>query len=462
MAEIEIRTSCGVLRGLRAGGAVQYRNVPYAAPPTGALRFAPPRAPLPWVGVRDATVHGPIPPQRPSRLAAAIGDFSRPQGEDCLTLTLTVPEVSGGALPVLVFLHGGAYQACAGSLDWFDGTSLAVRGKMVVVTVNYRLGALGFLAAGSGGGRQGLDDMMAALRWVAREIAAFGGDPDHISVAGQSAGAHAILCMLALPEGRGLFRRAILESPPAGLAPSSDRHAAEVLARVVAAGGKLDGPPESLLAASDAVARAGHVPGMITPLYMPTIDALSEEARFVAAAVAGAVEGGIDILIGTTKDEAHAFFCAPGLPRLDSAAARTAIDRIAPGSVQGPGADPVLRLSALVTEQVFRAPSVDFANAVAAASGRAFTFEFDWAPPGSPLGACHCIEQPFVFGALSAWQDATMLAGADAGAMERLARDMQGAWISFVRDGRPGRAAIPWPDSSEARPAATFTERAPN
>ncbi len=462
MAAPEVTISLGALRGLAAEGTAQFRAVPYAAAPLGPLRFAPPAPPQPWTGVRDATQHGPIAPQRPSRLAAAIGDFSRPQGEDCLTVTVTAPDGAPGAgtsLPVLVFLHGGAYQACAGSLDWFDGRALARRGEMVVVTVNYRLGALGFLAAGSGRGRQGLDDMMAALHWVAREIASFGGDPARVTVAGQSAGAHAILCMLALPEGRGLFRRAILESPPTALAPFSDRHAADVLARILAAGGALNGAPETLLAASDAVARASYVPGMITPVYIPAIDALAAPDRFLSAAAEGAATNGVEILIGWTRDEAHAFFCAPSAPRLDSVAAGAAIARLALD--QGASAaDPVVRLSEIVTEQVFAQPSLAFADRVAAAGGSATSYRFDWSPDGSPLGACHCIEQPFVFGTLEAWRDAPMLAGADPQELRQLAADVGDAWIAFVRDGRPGRERVPWPRRGDARPAVTFARHA--
>jgi para-nitrobenzyl esterase len=138
-------TALGDLAGLAGDGVLKFRGVPYALPPVGARRFAPPAPPEPWDGVRDATRHGPIRPQPSSRLRMAMGEFSRDQGEDCLTLTIATPATDDSRLPVIVWLHGGAWLSGAGSLDWYDGGPLARDGDVVVVGVNYRLGPLGFL-----------------------------------------------------------------------------------------------------------------------------------------------------------------------------------------------------------------------------------------------------------------------------------------------------------------------------
>jgi len=220
-------TELGRLQGVAHGGVVQFRGVPYARPPLGGLRFRPPCPHEPWPGRLDVRAHGPIAPQGPSRLRVAVGDFSRPQSEDCLTLTITTPAPDGARRPVIVWLHGGGYGTGAGSLDWYDGASLAREGDVVVVGVNYRLGPLGYLAgAGLGDGQMGLRDMIAAIGWVAAHIASFGGDPGEITLMGQSAGAHSALCMLAMPDVRRLFRRVILQSAPAGIAPFPAAHAA--------------------------------------------------------------------------------------------------------------------------------------------------------------------------------------------------------------------------------------------
>ena len=189
-----------------------FRNVPYAASTAKALRFAPPQPASSWSGERDATSDGPIAPQNRSRLAHIMGDFERPQGEDCLSLTIWCPDPAPPLCPVLVWIHGGAFTTGAGSLPWYSGESFA-RGGLVFVAVNYRLGALGFLALpGISSGNLGLLDQVAALHWVGENIAAFGGDPATVTVMGQSAGGGSIGALLAMPAARGLFRRAIMQS----------------------------------------------------------------------------------------------------------------------------------------------------------------------------------------------------------------------------------------------------------
>ncbi|WP_219462085.1 carboxylesterase family protein [Nonomuraea rhizosphaerae] len=221
-------TPSGRVRGRVRGAVVAYLGIPYAT----AARFEPPQRVRTWPGVRDALVPGPAAPQGPSRLERVTGLGRRrlAQSEDCLSLNVWTPvEPSSVPRPVLVFFHGGGYGTGSGGLEWYDGAALAERGDLVVVTANYRLGALGFLyVPGVSDGNLGLLDSLAALRWVRRGIASFGGDPGAVTVAGQSAGANSILALLSGPRARGLFRHAILQSLPGGMLPQRPEEAGRV------------------------------------------------------------------------------------------------------------------------------------------------------------------------------------------------------------------------------------------
>ena len=212
-----VHTKAGALHGAREDGVAVLRGVPYAAPPVGDLRFQPPQPVPAWSGARDATRDGPIAPQGRSRLAHIMGDFEHPQSEDCLTLSIWTPAPDTKKRPVMVWLHGGAFSSGAGSLAWYSGEKFAADGDIVAVSINYRLGALGFLCLpGVSEGNLGLLDQVAALEFVRDNIAAFGGDPDNVTVVGQSAGAASIAILMTMPQARGLFRRAILQSTPFG------------------------------------------------------------------------------------------------------------------------------------------------------------------------------------------------------------------------------------------------------
>ena len=451
-----VRIAAGALAGAVRDGVVTFAGVPYAAPPTGARRFAPPAPAAPWQGVRDARMHGPIAPQPAGRLRAAMGDIERPQSEDCLTLTISTPAAQG-ARPVLVWLHGGAYMSGAGSLDWYDGAALARDGDMVVVGVNYRLGALGFLQHPAiGGGNRALDDMQAALAWVHDHIAAFGGDPACITVLGQSAGAHAIMCLLT-SEARGLFHRAILLSAPASLRPLRSEEAAgyaeQLLARLAiplasAAEGLRSVPVDRLLEAQVAVSRAAARFADIAPPFVPVFDALADVGAFIAAAARGAAAAGIDLLLGTTREEMGAFFAPdPAMAAPDPAAVAARFAALG-GDIEvyrarRPGGGLRDLLGDLVTDCSFLFPSLALADAVTALGRRVWAYQFNWSAPGNRFGACHCIDLPFVFG--TPWPDAAMLEGGDAAEIAALSKTIRGAVAAFARVGDPSSDGLPWP-----------------
>jgi para-nitrobenzyl esterase len=210
-----VETSHGRLRGTGEGGVGVWRGVAYAEQPVGDLRFLAPRPPQPWAGVRDAIDHGPLPPQGRSFVGGGRDD-PKMRDEACLTVTVWSPDVTG-SLPVMVWIPGGAFVYGAGQLQLYNGSRLAANGNVVVVNVTYRLGVFGGFELGDLG--PGFDDnlclrdQLAALRWIRENIAAFGGDPQQVTVFGESAGATSVLALLASPAAGGLFQRAIAQSP---------------------------------------------------------------------------------------------------------------------------------------------------------------------------------------------------------------------------------------------------------
>jgi len=474
------RTALGDVRGVAHDGLVQFRGVPYAVPPLAERRFRPPEPIGAWQGELDATIHGPIAPQGPSRLRVAVGDFSRPQSEDCLTLTITTPAPDNKKRPVIVWLHGGGFGTGAGSLDWYDGATLVHEGDVVVVGVNYRLGPLGFMYCdGLSDGQMGLQDMIAAMRWVAAHIVAFGGDPGEITLMGQSAGAHSTLSMLAMPEVRKLFRHAILESAPAGVAPFSKAQAAgwtrqylEVLGLGQLPQGQLARQlqslePEVLLQAAGALARKTARIGQVEPPFMPVVDELADPDGFLRAAAQGAADGNVAVIVGTNHDEARAIVA--GDPRAQEAS-RGQVDAYLHARLdtlhaqrhwqRRPGGQPADILADAMTDVAFARPSLQFAAQAAQFGADVWAYQLDWAPSGSPLGACHCLELPLVFNTTKAWAGAPMLKGLATGdgSRDSVARPMRAAWLSFARHGKPS-PDLPWPAyDAQRRPTMVFNQ----
>ena len=214
-----VETRRGTVRGVAEGGLAVFRGLPFARPPVGPLRFRPPEPPEPWSGVRDAARFGTSASQNGALVGTLMSLGISRTGDDCLYLNVWTPGADRGRRPVLVWIHGGAFILGSGSQMLYDGATLTRRGDVVVVTINYRLGALGFLRLRDrfgdrlpATGNEGLLDQVAALEWVRDEIAAFGGDPANVTIFGESAGAMSCATLLGVPRARGLFHRAILQS----------------------------------------------------------------------------------------------------------------------------------------------------------------------------------------------------------------------------------------------------------
>lgn len=404
----------GTVTGVHEGAACRFSAIPYAQPPVGELRFSPP-VPAGWRGRFDATRPGPVAPQLPSRLRGAMGDFDAPQSEDCLHLTVWTPAADARRRPVVVWLHGGAWQSGGGALDWYAGARLAARGDVVVVAPNYRLAALGWLAIPGETANVGLLDQELALAWVAEHIEAFGGDPDQVTVMGQSAGGMSIACMLMR---QPKFHRAILQSASLGRGFRSAAQAREIAGVFLRAAGaeSLEDarrlPCEALLQAQQAapVTEWLAAEGANRSLFGPVAD--GDVLPLLADQALAAASGRVDAIVGYTRDEMAAF---------------------------GGGAGAA---TAEWGDQVFGAPARQWAADARAAGRRAWAYRFDFAPTDN-LRACHCIELPFVFDSLDAFADAPMVRGVRRDDARRLVDSMQQAWIAFIREGDPGWAA--WP-----------------
>jgi len=459
-------TALGQLRGRRQDGVAVFRGVPYAT----AARFAAPAAAPGWEGVRDATADGAVSPQPPSRLRLVMGDIAPLQGEDCLNLTIFTPAADGVARPVLVWFHGGGYSSGAGSLAWYDGARLAREGDVVVVGVNYRLGPLGYLhVPGLVPGNLGLRDQQTALDWVAGHIGSFGGDAGNVTLIGQSAGGHSIACLMTRPESRARFRRAIIQSPPLGLAVQTVAAATTIGRLFVEAAGidpdapdALDrlraAPLDTLRAAQGAAVRATVRSGDTAPPFLPVGDADFLPAHEDFPTAVGRAASDIALVIGTNREEMQAFYAFD--PVLQSLTADDLMARLrdshgarAPARLdrvrrRRPGAPPVALYGDIANEDLFLLGSLD----LAAQAGTAFVYQFDWQSPDTRLQSCHCLELPFFFGAGPGWAEAPMLAGADPAAVEALSAVIRAAVIAFARHGRPDHAGLPaWPPYEAGR-----------
>ncbi|MBT2480630.1 carboxylesterase/lipase family protein [Streptomyces sp. ISL-94] len=476
----------GRLRGAIEGGVAVFRAVPYAAPPVGGLRWRPARPHPGWHGVRDATADGPSAPQMYQEGGDPVlgGHGSPPFDEDCLTLNIWTPAADGARRPVLLWIHGGGFVSGSGSLPGYSGETFARDGDLVVVSINYRIGPLGYLYLGPEGGdgsgpadaNHWLTDQLAALRWVRENIAALGGDPDRITVAGQSGGAVSTAALAGHPEAQGLIRRVILQSPPFGLdLPDPEAYLERTAAYLELAGVK-DAeelralPWPALIGAGGGLfartMRWGYWP---TP-FLPVIDGTSL-LRHPARTLLHGAAADLDVMIGWTREEANFGFAldegyaAATRDRVTSRIAETFGAEAAPGVYAAyasarPGARPADVLMDLITDELFRVPSVQLAEERAALGRPVWAYQFDLPTPAyeGRLGAAHCLELPFVFDNFDQWSHAPFLAGLAPAVRDGLAHSMHQAWIAFVRTGDPNHPDLPdWqPYDAHARTTMRF------
>jgi len=466
-----VETRQGKVRGRLADGVNSFKGIPYAAPPFGPNRLRPPRPVERWGGVRDALIYGPKSPQPPypPEVAMILPELAV-SGEDCMNLNVWSRDLGPADQPVVVWIPGGMFEYHGtGASPWYDGSRFA-RDGIVCVTINYRVGAGGFLYLGDGDANLGLLDQVAALQWVQENIAAFGGDPGNVTVFGESAGAMSVGTLLAMPRAQGLFRRAIAQSGAAHhvVSAASARRVGRCLAEKLGVEATRDAvaavPVDRLLAAQEELRAGlaahpdprrwgGEVVSSMLP-WQPVVDGDVIPARPIDRIADGAAAG-IDLMVGTNTDE-HRLFLVPG----------GAIDRITAEALAGavaayglpveatlaayrtayPGASGGDLLAAVLTDWYWRIPAIRLADAHAKGAAATYMYEFAWRSPqfDGRLGACHALEIPFVFDTLG--KGTGPLLGSDP--PQRLADTMHAAWVAFAAEGDCG-----WPKYDLSRRA---------
>jgi len=452
--EPETTTQAGRVRGFVDEGALAFLGVPYADPPLGKLRFAAPAPPTKWAGVREAVAYGPTAPQAEPGWTI-IPEPVEP-GDDFLNLNVYTPDLAD-SLPVLVWIHGGGFTAGCNRSPWYRGTRFA-RDGVVLVSIGYRLGIEGFMEIDDAPSNRAILDWIAALQWVQENIANFGGDPSNVTIAGQSAGSAACVYLLTTERAQPLFRRAICQSGVGDAAMTADT--ARDLGRRVA--GHLGVKPtrEELARFSPIELLEAHaglgIPQSFdrgAPQFKPFVDGdLVTQAPLTAVRSGSA--GDKDVIVGATSEEIN------GLRfRFPAEEVSQRMEEIGLGPdeqkayMEHIGAKDLHEAAGQVmTDYIFRVPAAKLLDARATATAKSFGYDFRWRSPIEQVGACHCLEIPFVFDNLDADRVANGLHGPNA--PQELASDMHRSWVQFVTEGDPR-----WPSYDiERRRVAIFDE----
>ncbi len=477
-----VQLDSGRITGLRRDdGVTEYRGIPFAAPPVGALRFRAPQPVPGWDGERacDRTALPAWQEKNPVMGVEAIGD-------DCLALNVWVPE-GDGPFPVMVWLHGGGYVAGSPSQLLYHGARLAASQRVIVVNAAYRLGVWGYgwfrdiAPSLESDSNLGLRDQVAALAWVQRNAGAFGGDPSQVTVFGESAGGFSVATLLATPAADGLFQRAIVQSGAADmvLMPAEAARVTALMCEALPGDGDiaerlLAAEPRAIVRAQRAALKTAVQRGLrdTTPQYgmvfMPVVDGDLLPRSPIEAIAAGCARDRA-LLAGTCRDEYHLFqYAAPfnggqtidALRALDDDAILSRFRRALPQ--HGERAFEVYReavtpdparshldwFSSMESDRLFRVPTQRLLDAHHAAGGEAWGYEFTWEVSifGVPLGACHVVDVPFVFGITDTPVGQLFTGGGEEAAT--LSQRVQQCWGNFARGGSPGWDA--WGEAGEA------------
>ncbi len=470
----------GILQGRSTPGSTAFLGIPFAEPPVGPLRWAPPSPALAWTGTRDATTFGPAPWQPSGGPLDGLvpGMGSDEQSDDCLNLNVWTPSVDDSR-PVLVWIHGGAFSLGAGSLSVYDGSRLAAATNTVVVTINYRLGALGFLVIDdpSCTPNVGLLDQVAALEWVRNNISAFGGDPDNVTIFGESAGGGSVLSLLSMPSAVGLFQRAIIQSGATDLL--LDRDKAQLVAEAVARAAGLETVDVDALRAMsgaqiiEAQANAAmELFGTVgTMPFHPVVDGVVLPHTWLEAASSGF--NPVPVIIGTNRDEMDLFkMFDPQAGSLTTDGLRTRFEAVG-GNVDAL-IDAYRSTGASEPPEAWRRANTDIAMWLPAlriaearsAHGPTWMYRFDWEASSPDMGSPHGVDIPFPFTTIDVDEWDTFVS--DPEQAMSLASLMQRSWADFAAEGVPSLGDQDWPSySADERATAILgrdvtVERDPN
>lgn len=478
-----VSTRSGKLEGDFQNGIYVFRGIPYAAAPVGNLRWMPPKPLKPWSGVRPARKYGAIAPQNLMTATGPFGpDFSgQPQSEDCLFLNIWTPGLDDAHRPVMFWIHGGAFIIGSGTESFLESGKLAKRGDIVLVSVNYRLGALGFMnlkeiTSGKipSTGNEGLLDQVAALEWVQDNIAAFGGNPDNITVFGFSAGGMSIGTLLAMSAARGKFHKAINRSGAANIVSTLDSAvdiSKQYLSILGLKGNDVDGirnmTTQQLLDGQQQLSiKLREAEHRATP-FQPVVDGTILPELPMISIKNGSAKN-IALMAGNSRDELKAMNAMdPSMSNLDEAGMIKRLNTmlppdLVPGLVQayrdsmqqgGTTVTPLEILGSINTDMMFRIPTIRLVEAQRDNGARAYNYLFTYKSPamGGALGAMHGLDNPFLFGSLDA--DFT----GNSPEVESLANKIQDSCIAFARTGDPScESTGPWPVYGENRMTMIF------
>jgi para-nitrobenzyl esterase len=461
-----IETKAGKIQGYTQDGLEIFKGIPYAEPPIGDLRFSPPLPKKPWDNILDAKEYGHFAFQGYTMLEEYFGKLE-PESEDCLFLNIWTPAIDNKKRPVMFWIHGGAFIMGGGGDPIYNGSVLAKRGDVVVVTINYRLGVFGYSYVPGVTSNVGQMDQILALEWVRDNIELFGGDPGNVTIFGESAGGYAVLTLSAMPAAKGLFHRVIAQSAPFINPEASRKHTKGVMRMLNIKGGDMEAfrkkKPEEIIDAQNKYLEKLNAAMELRPL----IDNQSLPIHPLKVFQNGDCSN-IDLMMGSNLDEAKMFTSmGPGFPDPEKAVlAFLTMFGINPvrcakmydtykNAREGKlSTDPKDTADAIITDFMFRVPTIRFLEAQLKHQKKTYNYLFTWESPGldGKLGCCHAIELGFVFNSihLKGMENFT----GQSPEANALSEKVMDAWIAFARTGNPNHEGLPeWlPYSVENRP----------
>ncbi|MFP6809148.1 MAG: carboxylesterase/lipase family protein [Pseudomonadales bacterium] len=468
-----VTTDKGLVQGVESDGLLVFKGIPYAAPPIGKNRWLPPQPHPDWQDTLNATKFGPEAPQNPSSLDALMGTPATPpvRDEDCLYLNIWTTGTDGSNRPVMFWIHGGGFTIGSGSGGLYDGSFLAQEGDVVVVTINYRMGALGFMNLNDATngkipatGNEGLLDQIAALSWVQENIEAFGGDKNNVTIFGESAGGMSIGALLAIPAAKGLFHKAIPQSGACNTAMTKET-GISVTNAVLELLGTSDADElmamstEQLTEVQTSLAPIAAERGLPGMSFQPVIDGSILSDLPIELVKAGSAEG-VAILTGYCAEEWKLFSALdPAQASITDEQLITKLEKTFPDNAEqvvttyrdwldsnGKASSPADISAAISTDGVFRLPALVLLEAQKKFDDRTYCYLFDWTSPlmEGVLGACHAIELGFNWGTYDK-NGAENFFGQGPEA-DKLSDLMRTAWLNFARTGNPAGGSVgEWP-----------------